>query len=480
MEKPSKLIVYNTLSRKEEEFMPMKKGHVGMFVCGQTVYDDAHLGHAKNYINFDIIVRWLRHIGYEVRYVQNITDVDDKIIASAKEKGEEPLALARHFEKRFFEDMDAIGVRKNVDMYPRSHDYIGAIGEQIQLLLDKGYAYPLDGDIYYNVAKFKEYTELSGVTIDDLEKHRIEPKKGKINVYDFALWKAAKQGEPSWKIKISYKGKEAELDGRPGWHIEDTAMTWKILGEQYDMHGGAKELIFPHHTNEIAQSEAAFGKRPFVRYWIHTGVLKVNGEKMSKSLKNFITIRELLKKHSAEALRLLVASTQYSNEINYTDKLMAEAEKRLRYIYAAFSIFYNMNTSKENDEGADAIIERLEKDFADAMDNDFNTPLALMKLSSAIDGLRQFAEMNKKIDEKTKKRAVGRILELVGIFGILQTDTYKEKLPAEAGELIKKREELRKAKDFGESDRIRSLLRQRYGIIVEDSDYGPIWYRDSE
>ncbi len=471
------LKIYNTLSRKEERFVPLHEGRVDMFVCGQTVYDDAHLGHAKNYIDFSIVARWLRHIGYEVRYVQNITDVDDKIIARAKEKGQDPIELARQFEARFFEDMDAIGVRKDVSGYPRSHDFMDEIKLQIQLLLDRGYAYVLDGDVYYDVARFADYAKLSGVKMEDLEKHRIEPREGKRNAYDFALWKASKPGEPSWKIEVTERGESVVLEGRPGWHIEDTAMTHSIFGAQYDLHGGAAELIFPHHSNEIAQAEAAFGKVPFVRYWMHAGVLRVNGEKMSKSLGNFIKIRDFLKKHVAESLRLLICSTHYRKEINYTDKLIGDAEKKLRYMYASLSLFYNM----EEKSGAGAedvanIANTLSANFHEAMNGDFNTSLALSELYRAIESLRGFAESNKSVDGEEKGRAIAKVLELAGILGILQGDSYKHKLPDKAVELIRQREGLRKEGKYKESDEIRDRIRKDYKIVVEDSEYGTLWY----
>ncbi len=473
------LIVYNTLSRSKEEFKPMVPKKVNMFVCGQTVYDDAHLGHAKNYINFDVVARWLRESGYEVKYVQNITDVDDKIIKRAVEEGVDPIELARRFENRFMEDMDAIGVRKNVSQYPRSHDYIDEIRFQIQLLLDKGYAYTIDNDVYYDVSKFADYTKLSGIRTDELEKHRIEPREGKRSSYDFALWKGARESEPSWEIALTVEGRSIRLNGRPGWHIEDTAITHAIFGKQYDLHGGAIELIFPHHTNEIAQAEAAFGVKPFVKYWLHSGIMLIKGEKMSKSLKNFIRIRELLKKFDAEALRLLVLSTHYRKDFGYTEDLMKKAAARMNYLYASFSIFYNMIEAKSAMECAevDSIIAELDTGFKDAMDDDFNTPLALARLSTAIDKLRTYAEMNYEISNTAKSRAVGSILHNANLLGLLEKETYKEKLPEAAALMIKERERLRNGKRFKEADEIREKLRLEHSISVEDSEYGTIWYK---
>jgi len=332
-------MIHNTLSRKKEKFRPIKENKVNIFFCGLTVYDDSHLGHAKAFINFDVIVRWIRYLGYNVTYVQNITDIDDKIINRAYEKHIEPIELSRYYEKRFLQDLKAIGCRKSIDMLPRSHDYIKAINNQIQMLIDNEFAYYLEGDIYYDVLKFKDYTKLSGMKLEELKKHRIEPKDGKHNPYDFALWKTAKAGEPSWEIEIYINGKKIVTKGRPGWHIEDTAITSEIFGPEYDIHGGANELIFPHNTNEIAQAEAAFGKKPFVHYWIHVGVFKVDGKKMSKSLGNFITIRSALERHNMEALRLLFCTTHYRKDVDYSEIAISESEKKLVYLYTALNMF---------------------------------------------------------------------------------------------------------------------------------------------
>lgn len=472
------LTIYNTLGRRKEKFTPMSGKKIDAFFCGLTVYDDAHLGHAKAFINFDVIVRWLRHLGYDVTYAQNITDIDDKIIKRAKEAKVDPIALARKYEARFLGDMQALGIKDNVDQFPRSHDYIDAVREQIQLLLDKGYAYLLDGDVYYDVAKFKDYTKLSGMKIEELERHRIEPKEGKKNVYDFALWKAAKPGEPTWKINVTVKGKEIVLDGRPGWHIEDTAMTYKLFGPQYDIHGGASELIFPHHTNEIAQAEAAFGKKPFVRYWMHVGVFTVGGVKMSKSLKNFMTIRGALERNRAEALRLLFASTHYRKDVDYSEEAISEAGKRLGYLYAALSVFYSMKTGEVAgaDEKINETVGKLDNDFTEAMNDDFNTPLALSTLTTTLNSLRAFAENSKAVGKEAKERAVAKVLELARTLGILNDEMYKQPIPNEVGTLIQDRERLRKEKRFKESDELRKQLAEKYYIMVEDSADGPRWY----
>lgn len=475
-----KLYIHNTLSRTEEEFIPRNGKKVDMFVCGQTVYDDAHLGHAKTYINFDVVVRWLRYLGYEVKYIQNVTDIDDKIIARAKERNMDPLELARSYEKRLMEDMESIGVKQNVSKYERSYDFLDSIREQIQLLLDNGYAYALEGDVYYDVAKFKDYTKLSGMSLDELVNHRIESKEGKKNVYDFALWKASKEGEPSWTIKLRLNGKESDFAGRPGWHIEDTAITAKVFGPQYDLHGGALELLFPHHSNEIAQAEAAFGVKPFVKYWMHSGVLNIKGEKMSKSLKNFITIREALKKYDPEVIRLMVSSTHYRKEINYTENLMQTAKNNLQYMYASLSRFYNMKTGEpaKDDELVIDMIEEFDDKFSNAMNDDFNTALALTNLMITTRELRSFAESHSIIGAETKEKAIKKVLELSSKVGILQKETYKDKIPDEIYSMIQERETFRKAKDFAKADAIRSKLKEEHRIELEDTEYGPVWYKN--
>ena len=468
-----KLYVFNTLSGKTEEFVPLSGNDVRMFVCGQTVYDDSHLGHAKTYINFDVVARWVRHLGYNLKYIQNITDVDDKIVARATETGEEPIELARRFESRFMEDMETIRVRSSVDQYPRSHDYIDNIRKQIQLLLDKDMAYILDGDVYYDVARFPTYTQLSGMKLEELSRHRIEPKEGKRNAYDFALWKNAKPGEPSWDIAVKKGGREARLHGRPGWHIEDTAITEAFFGPQYDIHGGARELIFPHHTNEIAQAEAAFGIKPFVKYWLHSGVLNINGVKMSKSLKNFVRIRDVVDKYGAEALRLFILSTHYRKDVNYTESLMEDASRRLARMYSSMSQIFNAENGKGG--ATDASAEEAIEKFESAMNDDFNTPLAISILYGFIEDARVASESREGLSAEAKGKIFMEIASMSDILGILGSDQYKDGISKDAAELISIREKLRKEKRFGEADEIRKRLREEYGILVEDSIYGVIW-----
>ena len=314
--------------------------------------------------------------------------------------------------------------------------------------------------------------------IDELKKHRIEPREGKMNVYDFSLWKAAKEGEPSWNIHVKYDGNDVALVGRPGWHIEDTAMTYAVFGPQYDLHGGASELIFPHHTNEIAQAEAASGKSPMVKYWMHVGTMNMKGVKMSKSLRNFIKIRTFLEQYQAEVLCLLILSTHYKKEIEYADELAKETEKRLRYLYAAFGIFYSMREAEQTnyDGEVNAAIDALTDKFTSAMNADFDTPLALMVLTQTINLLRGFASEHESVGRAAKLKAVNAVLEFAHTLNLLGSDKYKEKISEEAKTLVAKREQLRKEKKFNEADVIRSELKDKHDVVVEDTEYGTIWY----
>lgn len=465
------LKVYNTLTRRLEVFKPRHGKKVQMFVCGQTVYDDAHMGHAKTYVQFDIIVRWLKRLGYDVVYAQNITDIDDKIINRAKQRNVDPLELSAYYTQRFLEDMDAIGVRKNVNEFPKTTDYIQKMIEQITILIEKGFAYVTDGDVYYDVAKFNDYTRLSHMPIDELKKHRIEPDSRKKNSFDFSLWKSQKPGELAWD---SPWGK-----GRPAWHIEDTAMTWALFGPQYDLHGGASELIFPHHTNEIAQAEAASGKKPFVKYWLHTGVLQIGGVEMHKSLGNFITIREMLSKYDAEVLRLYYASTHYKKPIDYAEKEFEEPKRKLEYFYNTLRNIRHAATEegKESSELRKALSET-ENNFTEAMNSDFNTPLALTHLTSLARKANTLVS-EQRITTSLAKDTIRTIKELCSVFGILEKEIpIEEELPEEARELINQREEARRTKDWKRSDALREQIKQ-LGFIVEDTPEGPVWRKVS-
>jgi len=462
------LKVFNTLTRRRERFKPIHDNEVKMFVCGQTVYDDAHMGHAKTYVQFDIIARWLRKTGYKVFYVQNITDIEDKIINRAKERGMDPLELSQTYAKRFLEDMEALKITKNVDMFPKTTDYIPQMIEQIKTLIDKGYAYVVDGDVYYNVTKFKNYTRLSRMPIEELKKHRIEPDPRKKNPYDFSLWKSQKPGELAWN---SPWGK-----GRPGWHIEDTAMTTTIFNApQYDLHGGATELIFPHHTNEIAQAEAATGKKPFVKYWLHTGVYQIGGVEMHKSLGNFIPIREILKKYEPEVLRLYYASTHYRKPMDYDEKDLEQAKNRLEALYNTLRNLKHATSTKGKSDGLQKTLTVTKRKFAQAMNNDFNTPLALTHLYALSKKTNKHISKNR-IYPKLASEIIVTLKELGAVFGILEKGLEEETIPREVEELIKEREEARKRKDWKRADETRQEIRKR-GFVLEDTPEGPRWRR---
>jgi cysteinyl-tRNA synthetase len=458
------LRVYNSLTRRKEEFKPLHGKDVKMFVCGQTVYDDAHLGHAKTYVQFDIIVRWLRKLGFNVFYVQNITDVEDKIINRANESGIDPLELSRKYAERYLEDLDALEVKKSVNMFPRTTDYIPQMIEQIKTLIAKGYAYVVDGDVYYDVAKFKDYTKLSRMPLEELRKHRIEPDKRKRNSFDFSLWKSQKPGELAWD---SPWGK-----GRPGWHIEDTAMTVTVFkAPQYDLHGGATELIFPHHTNEIAQAEAATGKKPFVKYWLHTGVLQIGGVEMHKSLKNFITIREMLKNYDSEVLRLFYASTHYRKPINFNEKDVEQAKNRLEALYNTLRNLRQAASPNGKINGLEKDLAETRREFTDAMNNDFNTPLALAHLFTLAKKVNKLISRSK-VEANLADEVLALFRELGTALGILEGEIEVAEIPKEVENLVAEREEARKRKDWKRADALREEIK-KLGFLVEDAAEGP-------
>ncbi|MCH8987155.1 cysteine--tRNA ligase, partial [Patescibacteria group bacterium] len=362
------LRVFNTLSRKKEE---LRKKHLDLFVCGPTAYDFSHIGHARTYIAFDVIVKYLRQTGRDVFYLQNITDVDDKIIDRARKTKKNPRDLARRFEKEYMQDMKALGIN-SVTKYARATEHIKEIISQIKRLLKKGYAYEIKEDgIYYDISKFKEYGKLSHRTKQGAEDavSRIDDSVQKRNKGDFALWKFSKPNEPKWKSPWGY--------GRPGWHIEDTAITEKTFGVQYDIHGGARDLIFPHHEAEISQMEAISGKKPMAKYWMHTGFLTMEGEKMSKSLGNFITIQDFLKKHSPRLLRLLVIKTHYRSPIDYSGSLLLQTQQELKRIDEFVDRLKSEARSTKSETNSKFQISKFKTQFQSALDDDFNTPKAI-------------------------------------------------------------------------------------------------------
>jgi len=470
------LRVYNTLTRKKEEFIPLNGKRVGMYVCGPTVYDYSHVGHARSYVAFDVIRRYLEYKGYTVIYIQNITDVDDKIIKRANELGEDPLSLSKRFTEAYFEDMEKLNVQR-ANIHPKVSDHIPEIIEFIDRLIKEGYAYEVDGNVYFSVSKAKDYGKLSHQPMENiLAGARVEVDKNKRDPRDFALWKKVKPGEIFWE---SPWGK-----GRPGWHIECSAMAIKYLGPSIDIHGGGMDLIFPHHECEIAQSEAYTGK-PFVKYWIHNGFVTINKEKMSKSLGNFFTIREVLEKYDGETLRFFLLSTHYRSQIDYSDKHLQEAKQALQRIRGAINklktlIKQSREESKEPSEEERELIEQVRKSkqkFMDAMDDDFNTREAMpaiFELTRMVNSL----DTSSRISRSTLEEALQTYNEFGQILGLFQEEERRETDEETVGKLvdilIELRNRFRKEKDWETADYIRERMREA-GILLEDSREGTTW-----
>ncbi|MEK6817462.1 MAG: cysteine--tRNA ligase, partial [Nanoarchaeota archaeon] len=419
------LKIYSTLSRKKEIFKPIKKEQVNLFVCGPTVYDYAHLGHAKTYVQFDLIVKYLRYKYNKIFYLQNITDIDDKIINRANQEKTDWKEIVKKYGKEYFEDMKNLGVN-SVDKYANATDYIPEIISQVKRLIDKGIAYKISDGYYFNLTKFKEYGKLAKRKI--LEKDdavsRIDEHPEKKNNGDFCLWKFKKENEPFWKSELG--------DGRPGWHIEDTAITEKHFGSQYDIHGGGIDLIFPHHEAEIAQMESISGKKPLVRYWLHTGFLKTNKQKMSKSLKNFSTIKELLKDYSKETIRYFFALTHYRKPLDFSKETLENAK-------SSYERLKNICSEIQDDK---KINEKYLKEYEKEMDDDFNTPKALQILWKLVR------------DEKAKGK-YQTIKKIDEVFGLNLLEKKEINIPKEIQKIIEEREKARKNKDWKKADELR-------------------------
>ncbi|ENO13647.1 cysteine--tRNA ligase [Marinobacter nanhaiticus D15-8W] len=456
--------LYNTLTQKKEALKTLEPGKVRMYVCGMTVYDFCHLGHARVLVAFDVITRYLRHRGYEVTYVRNITDVDDKILRRADENGEAFTALTERMIDAMHEDERALGVIAP-DQEPRATGHMDGMLRMIQTLIDKGFAYAADnGDVYFAVEQFEGYGKLSKKKLDDLiAGARVDVSEVKRSPADFALWKAAKAGEVSWD---SPWGK-----GRPGWHIECSAMSTCCLGNTFDIHGGGPDLLFPHHENEIAQSEAATGQ-PFVNYWMHAGAVRVNKEKMSKSLGNFFTIREILEKYPAEVVRYFLVSSHYRSQVDYSEDNLAEASSALTRLYQAL---------RGLAPAADVPETEFDQQFREAMDDDFNTAGAntvLHAVASEINRLRRNG------DEHEAARLAGVMVRLGDVLGLLQqnpeaffqTGSADGPTADEIEAQIEARAEARRNRDFAEADRIRDTLAEQ-GVILDDAREGTTWRR---
>ncbi len=458
---------YNTLSKKKELLKPRQAKKLKLFVCGVTTYDFSHIGHARTYIAFDMIAKYLRQKGLDVFYLQNVTDVDDKIIKRAQELNEDPKKLARRFEKEYLADMKTLGVTSPTK-YARATDYIPEIVDQVKRLLKKGYAYEISGDgIYFDISKFKDYGKLSGRTTQQAQDavSRIDESVSKRNKGDFALWKLSKPGEPKWKSPWGW--------GRPGWHIEDTAITEKFFGPQYDIHGGAQDLIFPHHEAEITQMESVSGKKPFVKYWIHTGFLTIKGEKMSKSLGNFVTIRDFLKEHPARLLRFFVLKTHYRSPIDYSAELLEQAQNELGRIDEFLDRLKSeaRNTKSETNSNPPAGGQNSKLAFEKALEDDFNTPLAI---SILFDLIRETnARMDQgKLSKVDAKEILAFLKEVDTYFGFIFWGREKQVIPSEIQKLAEQREQYRKQQNWAKADELRKQI-ESSGWLLDDTPSGP-------
>lgn len=452
--------VYSTMTRQKEE-LKVTNNKIKLFVCGPTVYDYSHIGHARTYISFDVIVRYLKHEGYSVFYLQNITDIDDKIIKRAKENNEDPLELSHRFEKEYLKEMETLNV-SNVNFYARATEHMNEIINQIQDLIDKGYAYDTETGVYFDVSKFEDFGKLSNRNLDDLQNTRIQIDSTKKDPKDFALWK--KQDEqPYWESPWG--------NGRPGWHIEDTAITEAYFGPQYDIHGGGLDLIFPHHDAEIAQMEASSGKEPLVEYWMHTGFLNVSGEKMSKSLGNFITIKELLEIVTPEVYRFFVLSTHYRSPIDFSEDTLKQAENSLKRIQNTGKIIIDKLTEDNLPEGKvlDEDLELFKEEFFNAMNNDFNTPIALSNLFDFTHKINKAISSNE-VSRNTLNNIVETFKDIESILGfdIIVEDDMVSDVSGDLLNIITEiREDLRSKKDWDLADKIRDEL-ANLDITLED------------
>jgi len=485
--------LYNTLTGKKEEFIPLNPGKMSMYACGVTVYDYSHLGHARGAVAFDLIQRYFRRKGFDVKYVRNFTDVDDKIINRAKEEGISAAEVARKYIDAYQEDMKRLGVAR-ADVEPKATEHIPEMIAVVRGLVQKGHAYVIDGDVYFSVAGFKDYGKLSKRNLEDLKAGaRVEVDERKRDPLDFALWKASKPGEPAWDSPWG--------PGRPGWHIECSAMGFKHLGETFDIHAGGKDLVFPHHENEIAQSEAFSGK-PFVRYWLHNGFVNINQEKMSKSLGNFFTIRDILNQYDPEAVRLFLLSTHYRSPIDFSDANLKDARAGLdRFYTMKEGILKFLEGKKASTVKAEDVIEvvdrplqekilNLPKAFEEAMDDDFNTAFAIGLIYDLVRDINKFlAEADKKNEDavffilSAAAAAFDDVSRTLGIFLRRPEEWFREGRLADGRvtlsverieELIHLRNEARARKDWTEADRVRKMLDDG-GVELFDRADGTVW-----
>lgn len=462
------LMVYNDLTREKEEFIPIEPGKVRFYVCGPTVYNYFHIGNARPFVMFDVFRRYLEYLGYEVTYVQNFTDIDDKMINRANELGITVDALAEQFISAYYEDADALGI-KRATVNPRATHEIPEIISMVSRLIEKGHAYEADGDVYFSVDSFPGYGKLSKQSIAELRSGiRVDIDDRKRDPMDFALWKACKPGEPSWD---SPWGK-----GRPGWHIECSAMATKYLGESIDIHGGGSDLIFPHHENEIAQSEAACGEQ-FVKYWLHNAFLLIDMEKMSKSLGNFKTVRDARGAYNPMVLRYFLLSAHYRSPLNFSQESLDQAHsalERLRNSYGDLKFALSKCETGVPDEALRRALEETRHCFVESMNDDFNTAGALGYVFDLVRAVNVHLTENTQPDKEGLEQALAFWHDINGILGIFEEDAAAGDETAEIEALIAERIEARKAKNFQRSDEIRAALAER-GIILEDTPQGTRW-----
>ena len=459
------MLIYNTQTRRKEEFVPLEEGKVRIYACGPTVYNYFHIGNARPFIVFDTLRRYLEHKGYEVKFVQNFTDIDDKMIRRANEEGITVKELGERFIAEYYKDADALGIER-ATVNPKATEHIPEIIDIIRKLEEKGLAYAVEnGDVYYNTKGFAGYGKLCGQCMDDLESGaRIEVDTIKRHPMDFALWKAQKPGEPAWESPWGM--------GRPGWHIECSAMSMKYLGETIDIHCGGKDLVFPHHENEIAQSEGATGK-PFVRYWMHNGFINVDNQKMSKSLGNFFTVRDIAKEFDLEAVRMFMLSAHYRSPINFSRDMIEQAKASLDRLYTARDHYsFLLENAKDGEMGEKetelmAKVKAVREGFDAAMDDDMNTANAIGQLFELV------REANAALDENSPKAAITAVLdtmdELTGVLGILRRKTDEK--DDEVEKLLAARAEARANKNWAESDRLRDLITSM-GYTLKDTKQG--------
>ncbi|MBI3184748.1 MAG: cysteine--tRNA ligase [Myxococcales bacterium] len=476
--------VFNTLSGQKEELVPLEAGKLGIYVCGPTVYSFVHIGNARTFTSFDVVVRYLRYRGYQVKYVRNFTDVDDKIINAARESGEDPIALAARYVEEFRRDASALHLLEP-DVSPKVSEHIPEILRLIRRLEERGVAYRSDGDVYFAVGKYSPYAKLSKRNLEDMKAGaRVEVGEQKREPLDFALWKAAKPGEPAWEGPW---GK-----GRPGWHIECSAMSARYLGESFDIHGGGLDLIFPHHENELAQSEAASGK-PFAKVWMHCGFLDLEGAKMSKSLGNVVRLRDALSRVDAEALRYFFLSTHYRNPLSFGDKSLSDAEARMEYFYETLRKIDARLKGKEPGPGpVHGEPQKFLSDFEAAMDDDFNAAGALAAVSGIFAAANELIDRppvkDKAVVERTLSVLREQVRRISRVLGLLEDAPEawlarrKERLVKERGidrgrveALVKARDDARRAKDFATADRLRAELKELQ-VEIMDTPSGTVWW----